>query len=387
MAFTSTPNPAKPAAYNVNASSMLSLLSEVSRHSDGHKKGQSKPSTSFLPNNSSASNKGKPKSSIFDRANRGIEARSARDRSHMLSREELSVEARRVLESREKLEKKAILYEKLARGETIKGVSRDQLREGLLVDFETKAVEEAYASRNVGTSSDDDSDSDEDDSNRVPQRPQQHSRTAEAAPDDDDVGNVTGLILMWLTRFLYQLVEIVDDLGRTRWVRKSTLAAQREERQSVMDGGVPIFSDDIKLASASWHPADNQNTYYGEQREFHVYQPSEEEILARRKALNLDAPLAAHFDSTKEIRNRGAGFIQLSGDEETRKKQMEQLMSERESTERAREKIDKEGDAIARRDKELLERKRLIEDKKRKLLEKRRASELESENAKKKKVE
>ncbi|CAD6567202.1 MAG: hypothetical protein CYPHOPRED_001479 [Cyphobasidiales sp. Tagirdzhanova-0007] len=369
MAFTSTPNPAKPAAYNVNASSMLSLLSEVSRHSDGHKKGQSKPSTSFLPNNSSASNKGKPKSSIFDRANRGIEARSARDRSHMLSREELSVEARRVLESREKLEKKAILYEKLARGETIKGVSRDQLREGLLVDFETKAVEEAYASRNVGTSSDDDSDSDEDDSNRVPQRPQQHSRTAEAAPDDDD------------------LVEIVDDLGRTRWVRKSTLAAQREERQSVMDGGVPIFSDDIKLASASWHPADNQNTYYGEQREFHVYQPSEEEILARRKALNLDAPLAAHFDSTKEIRNRGAGFIQLSGDEETRKKQMEQLMSERESTERAREKIDKEGDAIARRDKELLERKRLIEDKKRKLLEKRRASELESENAKKKKVE
>ena len=369
----STSQSIKPTGYNVNASSMLSLLSEVSRHSEGHRRGQSKPSSSSLSLGSTSQSNGKIKSkpSVFDRANRGIEARSARDRSHLLSRQELSVEARRVLESREKLEKKALLYEKLARGESIKGVSRDQLREGLLVDFETKMIEEAHAN-NRSENSSDDGISDEDESRTVPVKPKVCTRESgkDDVDDDDD-----------------DLIEMTDDFGRTRWVRKSALAAQPEERQSVMDGGVPLFSDDIKLASASWHPADNQHTYYGDQREFHVYQPSEEEMLARRKALNLDAPLAAHFDATKEIRNRGAGFIQLSGDEETRRQQMEQLKGERETTERQREKSDKEGNAVTRREKELQDRQKLIEEKKRMVLEKRKASELERESAKMRKID
>ena len=174
-----------------------------------------------------------------------------------------------------------------------------------------------------------------------------------------------------------QLVETTDELGRTRWVRKSQLAKEAAEapRGSVIDdGALPFYSTDIHLASQSL-PSQNTNTYYGDQREFHVYEPTPEEIAERRKKLNLDAPLNAHFDSTKEVRNRGAGFIQLSGDEETRRKQMEELMSERKETEIEREKREVEGDAQTRRNKEVEERKRLVEEKKRQILEKRKAAE------------
>lgn len=166
----------KPNTYNVNASSMLGLLSEVSKHTESYKRG-GKDSKDGPRAGPSRERKGK-KPSIFDRSNRGLEARSARDRTHMLAREDLSVEARRVLESRERLEKKAELYERLARGENIQGVTREQLREGLLVDFETKAMEEVHRNRGVESDSDDE-DSDEDESGKVPAK-------ASAQDEDDD---------------------------------------------------------------------------------------------------------------------------------------------------------------------------------------------------------
>jgi hypothetical protein len=174
------------AGYTVNSSSMLSLLSEVSRHTDSHKRGSSSaPSSSkgvSVLNGTGNTRKKQPKKgSLFDRANRGIEARSARDRSHMLAREDLSVEARRVLESREKMETKAALYEKLAKGEGRGGTTREQLREGLLVDFETKAIEEAYNDRSSeGSDSDSDSDGDE--------HSTKSSKKKAKVDDDDEVG-------------------------------------------------------------------------------------------------------------------------------------------------------------------------------------------------------
>lgn len=173
--------PNKPTnAYNVNASSMLGLLSEVSKHTESYKRGKQDPKERTTAAAGSSDRKGK-KPSLFDRSNRGIEARSARDRSHMLKREDLSVEARRVLEARERLEKKAELYEKLARGENITGVTREQLREGLLVDFEAKAMEEVYRARGSSSSEED---SDEDDAD---------VRKAETVADEeDDVGSRYG---------------------------------------------------------------------------------------------------------------------------------------------------------------------------------------------------
>lgn len=168
---------------------MLGLLSEVSKHADGYKRG-AKKNDHDRPKSSIYTDKKGKKPSLFDRSNRGLEARSARDRTHMLAREDLSVEARRVLESRERLEKKAQLYERLARGENINGVTQEQLRAGLLVDFETKALEEVYRQRGSDTGSDSDSDSDSDrdaasrkgdrdESRRVPRRPTEE--------DEDDV--------------------------------------------------------------------------------------------------------------------------------------------------------------------------------------------------------
>lgn len=196
---------------------MMSLLSEVSRQSDAHKRGamSSTSKRGSLDSNDDddhggdgapTSRKAKAKrTGIFDRANRGIEARSARDRSHMLARADLSEEARRVLESREMMEKKAQLYERLAKGEHVHGVTREQLRQGLLVDFEGKAIEESYRERERGRryNQDDGSDSsgssdgedNKDESRTVPGAPgKAKARSANSNDDDDDeVGGETNM--------------------------------------------------------------------------------------------------------------------------------------------------------------------------------------------------
>lgn len=149
-----------------------------------------------------------------------------------------------------------------------------------------------------------------------------------------------------------------------------------EHRKSVLEGGKPIFSEDLSLASSTMP---TETTYYGDQRHFHVYEPTAEEIAARRKNLNLDAPLHEHFDSKKEIRNRGAGYMQFSADEEERRKQMEALKNERSVTEAEREKRELEGDIADRRDREAQQRRQLIEEKRKKLLEKRKAADEQKE--------
>lgn len=188
----------KQPSWNVNPSSMASLLSEVSKHASQGPRGrlsQRSAARDDLGASSSRTQQNQRKykgtSSIFDKSNRLIEKRSARDRSHMLARDDLSAEARRVLESREMLEKKAKLYEKLARGETVKGVTRDQLREGLLVDFELKAIEEAQAAHRRGgggTSEDDDDDDDDinDDASDDEDEGARRRRSARGRGDDDD---------------------------------------------------------------------------------------------------------------------------------------------------------------------------------------------------------
>lgn len=188
-------------------------------------------------------------------------------------------------------------------------------------------------------------------------------------------------------RVIPQLIETTDDFGRTRWVRKSQLAREEAERPRgsvIDDGALPYYSTDISLASHEHagigslpEKGERQNVYYGDQREFGVYTATEEELAERRKRFQLDNPLNLHFDSTKEVRNRGAGYMQLSGDEETRKRQMDELRSLRDETEQKREAREAEGapDPEARRQKELADRRRLVEEKKKQILEKRKAPE------------
>lgn len=71
---------------------------------------------------------------------------------------------------------------------------------------------------------------------------------------------------------------------------------------------------------------------------FPVYEPSAERVKAVQDELaEADNPLSAHYDPTGEVRAKGAAFYQFSGDEETRKKQMEELRAAREETKKTRE--------------------------------------------------
>lgn len=48
-------------------------------------------------------------------------------------------------------------------------------------------------------------------------------------------------------------------------------------------------------------------------------------------------PLDVHYDAAREVRAKGAGFYQFSGDEETRRRQMDELRAAREETARTRQ--------------------------------------------------
>lgn len=104
-----------------------------------------------------------------------------------------------------------------------------------------------------------------------------------------------------------------------------------------------------------------------------------------------DNPLNVHYDASHEVRAKGAGFYQFSGDEETRRRQMEELRQAREETETKRQELgavdlrpgEVEGlqteqaetvvvttaksRAMEKRKLELEERRKLIEAKRRKL--------------------
>lgn len=100
-------------------------------------------------------------------------------------------------------------------------------------------------------------------------------------------------------------------------------------------------------------------------------------------------PLDTHYDASREVRAKGAGFYQFSADEETRKRQMEELQQARHETEKTRQELGavdlKAGEvegmaqqddapnalrsrAIEKRKRELEERRKLVEAKRRKKL-------------------
>ncbi len=70
---------------------------------------------------------------------------------------------------------------------------------------------------------------------------------------------------------------------------------------------------------------------------FPTYEPTEERRAEIQAQLDEeDNPLNLHYDASREVRAKGAGFYQFSGDEETRQKQMEELKQARVETEKTR---------------------------------------------------
>ncbi|KAF5371861.1 hypothetical protein D9615_009564 [Tricholomella constricta] len=263
------------------------------------------------------------KPTVWARQNKGLQARASRD----IELEEVS---KPTLESaRAALERKAKIYEKLRKGKT--GGLNDKQYDALLVDFDSKQASDHF-----------DSDSDDVDESVNLARP---------------LGNEND-----------PMVEYEDEFGRIRTARRSEVPrelapAPEEERDE---------DEDIIIRNPTNH--------------FPVYEPSAERIAEIAAAhAEENNPLNIHYDAGSENRAKGAGFYQFSGDEETRRRQMEELKAARDETGKARQDLgavdvrpgEVEGMRVAgdvtrtrameKRKRELEERRKLVDAKRRKV--------------------
>ena len=85
----------------------------------------------------------------------------------------------------------------------------------------------------------------------------------------------------------------------------------------------------VKLTSH--HTTDNPVNH------FPVYEPDSARVAEIEKEFaEENNPLNIHYDASKEVRAKGAGFYQFSADEETRLRQMEELKNARDETGKTR---------------------------------------------------
>lgn len=175
------------------------------------------------------------------------------------------------------------MYEKLRKGKS-GGLSEKQY-ETLLVDFEQNPMD-PY-----------DSDSDDvDESLTVPVPPRE---------EDDPV------------------IEYEDEFGRIRTGRRSEIP------RHLLPQTDPEQEEDV-----------DPYVIYNPVNHFPVYEPSAERLAAIEAEFSEENnPLNVHYDASREVRAKGAGFYQFSGDEETRRQQMEELKRAREETEKTRENL------------------------------------------------
>jgi hypothetical protein len=166
-------------------------------------------------------------------------------------------------------------------------------------------------------------------------------------------------------------IEYIDEFGRTRIGTRleAAIAAQQQTNAT-------------EVLTA--RPAAPANIIYGDTIQSSAFAPDDDRAgrmadLAAKRDRSLTPPPEMHFDSKAELRTRGTGFFAFSGDEETRKVQMDNLEKERAQTERVREARDrgKEKEASARES--MLRERRIQIQKRRDEIERRRAKRLAGE--------
>lgn len=257
----------------VNVTSFFDLKAEISKQEEEFAKSKVAGKSNYVVGGIKRPDK---KPTVWARQNQGLQSRISRDI-------ELEAISKPTLESaRSILEKKAKIYDKLRKGKT--GGLSDKQYDALLVDFDSKPVSEFYQADSE----------DEDESLTVPRPPENH--------EDDPI------------------VEYEDEFGRIRTARRSEVP-----RDLAPSGGEePDDDEDIIIRNPVNH--------------FPVYEPSAERV-AKIAAEHAEEnnPLNIHYDASQEVRAKGAGFYQFSGDEETRRAQMEELRMAREETETTRQ--------------------------------------------------
>jgi hypothetical protein len=153
-----------------------------------------------------------------------------------------------------------------------------------------------------------------------------------------------------------ELVEYVDEFGRTRKGTRADVA--REERRK------RNLADEPDRFTA--RPSMPDQIIYGDAVQSNAFNPDETIAqamadLAAKRDKELTPPPELHFDGRAEARQRGTGFMYFSKDEEERQEQIKNLEKEREETERVRKE----------RKEQIEKRKEMIREKKRAIQEKR----------------
>ncbi|KAL4926277.1 CCDC174 family protein [Aspergillus undulatus] len=329
-----------PSSSNLAFTTTLSsLIASGSSDTTHNRTRPAKPSTS--------------KSDIFSRPNKGASKRAAADlqdddtslrQMHQSSKDIGSVDAATLHRSKRRMEEKARQYEDLKRGLYLAGDSSDEddtttragqgqaylarlrrkEKEGL-VDFDRKWAD---AERNNGSDSSPDTDS-------------SFEHTDDDEEDDDSAS----------------IISYEDELGRSRrGTRKDAVRAAKAKNEA----------NGASETTERWRPSRPENLIYGAAVQTAAFQPTDlaaEQMayLAKRRDRS-PTPDEVHYDAEGEVRNRGTGFYAFSKDEETRKKQMEELLSARVETEKERD---------ARRERRVVRER--IKDDRRKEIEKLRA--------------
>ncbi|KAH0832948.1 hypothetical protein J3R83DRAFT_11920 [Lanmaoa asiatica] len=263
----------KAKAAGISVTSFFDLKAELAKKSD-----------EFVRTKAAADGlKNRP---VWARSNEGVHGRAARD-------VELEAVSKVTVESaRAALERKAKVYEKLMKGKS-GGLSEKQY-EALLVDFDSKGVDHY------------DSDSDDvDESLTVPTKPNE---------DEDD-----------------PIIEYEDEFGRLRTSRRSEvprhLLKSQDEEEDVDEAYVVwVYFRELDL---TWTILSTSSLYTNL-----LLNVSR---LCKTELAEADNPLSSHYDASKEVRAKGAAFYQFSGDEDTRKQQMEELRAAREETKKTRD--------------------------------------------------
>ncbi|THX49623.1 hypothetical protein D6D08_09940 [Aureobasidium pullulans] len=277
------PKPAKKqkSSREINSSNTLAFTSQLeSLINSGTNTSSRSTTTSSRPR--------AKKEDIFASHNRNVKKRAARDleddspafdQKHSTSSEALDSSAWH--RSKRKMEEKARLYAAMKRGDV--GDENDTH----LVDFDRKWADQQNKQLSDQSSSEDESESDQ------------------------------------------EMVEWEDEFGRTR----TGTAAQRAREQRLAQLG--------SEAAMRSRPDMPTNLIVGDTVQASAFNPDEPVAqqmadLAAKRDKSLTPPPDTHFDSSKEIRQKGVGFMQFSHDDQERKRQFENLEMERAETERVR---------------------------------------------------
>ncbi|RAH72384.1 CCDC174 family protein [Aspergillus aculeatinus CBS 121060] len=134
------------------------------------------------------------------------------------------------------------------------------------------------------------------------------------------------------------IISYEDELGRTRrGTRAEAAEAARVKKQQLEEE-----EDGRHEAGERWRPRRPENLIYGETVQSEAFNPDANvaahmAYLAKRRDRSVTPPEETHYDAEAEVRNRGTGFYAFARDEETRRRQMEELRAAREETQRERE--------------------------------------------------